>query len=261
MARITHVKKARALYHTKPVLDSDGAPVFTPVTRALADGTTVQKHTKNGRPVTRAAVERDLTRPKPNLTCDYCKGEILPGTPYKYLKLRFAQRNRHEEHPDWQIWEYSTSVAAQAARIQHDMHGLVATTVFEDPESDFDALRDEIASLAQEFLDERQEALDNMPEQLQDGSRAQETVEAVEDWLSEISDATMPDIEEATCTECDGRTVVDCPNCAGASCENCDQSGEVECEECSGTGEDSVSEDWVDEARGVLADAIDSLSL
>lgn len=221
MPKIIRVKKAQALYHTKPVLDEDGQPKVVPVTNPR---TGEQKVSGRGRPVTRPVTVRDLDRPKPNLRCDFpgCGvdgGEILPGSPYKYMKLRHRQINRHAEHPDWQYWEYSSSVAAQAARLQSDMHDEVDSWAPES-EDDFDDIKTSLAGQALDFADEREESLGNMPEGLQSGLQAEEYAEAARAWADELEGVDAPSEE------------------AHEDCETCDGTGKVteECAYCGGTG-------------------------
>jgi hypothetical protein len=266
MARTTHVKHARKLYHTKPVLNEDGTPKRTLVTNK--DGS--PKTDKRGREVYHSVTERDLDRPKPNLRCDFpsCDidgGEILPGTAYKFKALRFKQISRHEAHPDWQLWEYSSSVSAQAARLQADMQAAIDGAEFTE-EDDFDALRDDLVEMVQGFVEERQEALENMPEQLQDGSQAQEFLEAAEAWLSEVENASEPSVDFAEqCEDCDGtgEVQVDNPDYDPSDPESSeDEYVEDTCMNCSGEGHfDGPSDEWVEEAEGSLSDAVAACEL
>jgi len=282
MPRVNRVKSARALFHTKPVLDEDGKPKQSPVmvTKTVRNEETgeyekvqVQKTTKSGRPVTRAVVVQDRDRPKPNLRCDFSgcavgdkPGEILPGQPYKFLKLRFSQKNRHAEHPDWQHWEYSSSVAAQCAQLQQEMHSAIDSFEFTSDE-DFDALKQELQDMAQGFADEREEALGNMPESLQDGSQAQEYAEAAESWVGEFDNVSEPSADALEdCETCGGEGKDTCQVCDGSQedeegnqCEECGGTGEVECEDCDeGKTPDTLSEDWIEEARDALREAVDA---
>jgi hypothetical protein len=281
VARITRVKKAQRLYHTKPSLDENGVQRRVPVMKKVRDRETgeiteVQKTTKNGRPVFRDLTVRDLTRPKPNLRCDFpgcaiSNGEIEPGQPYKYMKLRFGQKNRHAEHPDWQYWEYSNSVAAQAARVQSEMHSAIDGAELSS-EDDAQSLLDELTSMAEDFASEREEAVENMPEQLQDGSQAQEYAESARSWVDEFENVSLPDYKGEECENCGGTGTVTepCENCSG-DCEVEGEDGELEtCGECEGTGEveedctecdngetGDPSEDWTDDVLDVLREAVD----
>jgi hypothetical protein len=284
MARVTYVKSARQRYKMVPVLNEDGSPKVTPVLRR--DGS--PKKTKRGREVTMRVTVQDKTQPLPNLRCDFpgCDidgGEILPGTSYKHITPRSGpyggtQRNRHAAHPSWNVWEYSYSRAAQVARVCNDMSEAIDSWEPTD-ESDFDSLRDELEQMAQEAADEAREAVDNMPEQLQDGSQAAENADMLEDWVGEFGNASAPDEEfYEDCEVCDGtgETMQECDTCGGSGevedddepegtrqCDDCGGSGEVEdsCEECDGGKTDVVSEDWIEAAREALREPVDACPL
>lgn len=264
MARTTHVKSARALYHTKPVLNDDGTPKIVPVTNPR---TGEQKVTKTGRPVTRPVTERDLTRPKPNLKCDFegCQHEgkeIRPGQAYKFKALRFRQINRHEEHPEWQVWEYSSSISAQAARLQSEMHDTIDAYDF-SAEEDFDDLRTSLAEEADAFASEREEALENMPEQLQEGSQASEYAEAARSWADDFGNVSAPDDEvHPDCETCEGSGKVDNPDYDPED-EDSDEEEEIACEDCDGEGKDTetISDEWSEAAKDALREAVDALEI
>lgn len=296
MARVTHVKKARQRYETVPVLDGDGQPRRSPVMVTkkvwsehlgvyLAES--VQKTTKRGKPVTMAVTRSDKSRPLPNLRCDApgCTtdgGEILVGAPYKHITPRSGpyggtQRNRHEGCPTWQVWEYSHSVSAQAAQAQHEMHEAIDAADL-TTESDFEDLVSEVASMAQDFASEREEAVSNMPEQLQDGSQAQEYLEAAEAWAEEIEQATADDAEYEDCEPCEGTGTVDeeCDTCSGSGevedddepggvrdCDDCSCSGDVEevCRECDEGKTDVLTDDWAEAAKDAIREAVDGLGI
>lgn len=277
MARVTYVKHARQRFAMVPVLDADGNQVRTKVMRR--DGVT-PKTTKRGHEVYMRQTVQDRTRPLANLKCDFpnCTidgGEILPGTSYMHITPRSGpyggtQRSRHSAHPQWQVWEYSYSRSAQVARTQNDMHEALDTWEPTD-EGDFDSMRDELSEMASEQRDEQSEALDNMPEQLQDGSQAQEYLEALESWVDEIEGCSDPDAEFlAECETCNGDHEIDCETCGGdgnieededeVECEDCEATGSVTCPDCGGE-EAEVNPDWIDEARDILSDAIDGCDL
>lgn len=325
MPRITPVAKAQQRYETVPVLGEDGRPVRTPV---INKRTGQQKVTKSGKPVFMTKTVLDKSRPKPLLRCDFpgCdinEGKIAIGTPYKHISPKSGpyggrQLNRHAEHPNWNVWDYSSSASANVARIQSEGSDLIQGYEFTAAE-DFDALRDDLAAMAQDFLDEKQESLDNMPEGLGEGSVLQEQVEALESWVDEIGNAEAPDWDDS-CGDCDGSGDVECEECGStgkvegevkwyatgpdaqslneegyddeaeaqrdldrylsehpeedasdweveegeeADCEHCDGEGTVDCETCGGTGttEGEASEDWVEEARNSLDEALNNCDL
>jgi hypothetical protein len=299
MARVTHVKSARQRYAMVPDIDPEtGKQKVVPVMRA--DGTPKMTRAKNGRParpVTRRLTVVDKTKPLPNLRCDFpgCEvgpvpGEIVVGAAYKHITPKSGpyggtQRNRHAEHPSWQVWDYSHSVRAQAARLQHDMEGSIDAW---EPEStdDFDDLRQSLVDEAQSFLDEREDTLSNLPEQLQDGSPSQEYVEAAESWVEALGDVDAPDDSDALedCDECDGTGEVSVEVFYVVRADNGGEEGpfeteqealdaadgddevegredDEECTACDGGKTDALREEWVDEAREALREAVYELGI
>jgi hypothetical protein len=302
MARVTHVKKAQQRYETVPVIDeATGEQKVTPVMGR--DGE--QKVSKRG-PVFMRVTMADKTKPLPPLECDFngcdiTDGKILPGQAYQHITPKSGpyggrQRSRHEAHPSWQIWEYSYSVSAQAAQVQNDMHETIDGFEFTDV-SDFDALRDEVAEMADAFVSDREEALSNMPEGLQDGSQAQEYVEMAESWKDEIEQASVPDGgTEEDCADCDGtgkdevKWFVNGPDNQSLSEDGFDSEDEAnaaladhleanedddeddwsveqgdngeDCEICEGTGTaPGMSEDWIEEAKDAIREAVDGCEI
>lgn len=292
MPRVIRIQSARQRYATVPVIDPEtGLPKHTPVmVKKFIDGEyrEVQKTTKTGRPVTMAVTISDKEKPLPPLRCDFpgCQidgGQILVGTPYKHISIKMTyggrQLNRHQAHPDWQQWEYSSSRSAQVARQQADMHSTLEAYEFSSVE-DFDDIKQQLQDMAQEQLDEQEDALGNMPEQLQDGSQAQEYRDALEEWVNEFDQADAPDDSDNTedCQECEGTGKVSCETCEGSgfvdSAEG--EESQVECVDCGGDGEtdcpaheceggqvpaEGVTEEWVEAAREALSEAIDAVQI
>jgi hypothetical protein len=270
MARVNYVKKARQLYHTKPVIDPEtGQPRRTVVTKNGEP-----RKDKRGNVVYHTVTVADRDRPKPNLRCDFqgcdvgpAPGEILPGQSYKFISLRFGQRSRHAAHPNWKVWEYSSSRAAQVAQVQDAMHAEVDAW---EPEAveDFEDLKGSLQQQAQDAHDEAREAVENMPEQLQDGSQAAENAEALEAWVDGFDQAQAPDApDEEECDACGGDGEVDNPDYdadEAAAGEDYDEAEKVDCDACDGTGKvepDGLPDEWVEEARDALREAVDSCEL
>jgi len=294
MPRITHVKRAQVRYPTVKVLDNDGNPVKVQVMRK--DGVTPKltrpKHGRPGRPIymTRTVADRTAD-PLPPYQCDAspCKYQgteggraILPGMAYKHITPRSGpyggrQRNRHEECPNWQPWEYSGSLSARIGQVQHEAADLLDPSSWTE-QSDAESARDEVAALVQELLDEKQGNLDNMPDGLRDASELNDQVDALEQWHSDVEGADLPDFpdtEEEDCGDCDGEGTVDCGTCdasgedgAGDPCEDCDGEGTVDCANCEGTGtvepeepdQDAVA-GWAQEAADAIQSAVDEVPL
>lgn len=261
MARTTYIKRAQQRYATKPVIDPEtGEQKRVPV---MNPRTGEQKTSKRG-PVWRNLTERDLDRPLPMPTCDFsgCKHdsrEIKVGEPYKWIAPKsgpYGGRalHRHGDCPNWNVWDYSYSTSAQVARISNDIENMLADYTFSE-ESDFDDAAQAAAEMAAELRDEKEEALQNMPEALQDGSQTQEQHEALESWVEEIENATAPDFD-LTCSECSGTGQVDNVD---EQDEDDDAPDTVDCEECDGSGELSEpGDDYADACREAIMDAVNN---
>jgi hypothetical protein len=280
MPRITHVAKAQQRFATVPVLDSEGQPKRTPVMR---DG--VQKTTKHGKPVFMAVTVADKSQPLEPYTCDHCRQPILVGTPYKHMTPKSGpyggtKRTRHEACPDWQVWEYSSSLSARLAQIQFDAAAVIADIEDEDSAT---SAASEIAESIREVASEKEEAASNIEDGFQhETEQSQELndiAEQLNSWADEIEGTTFddfPEPEEEDCEVCGGTgeqpkdddtEVID-----EASEEPTEESDDVEvddepevCSECEGAcvitpdepDEDEVS-DWVENAKSALQDAVDN---
>ena len=275
MARVTYVKKARQRFAMVADIDlTTGEQKVVPVLKR--DGT--PKKTKTGREVTRRLTVQDRTRPLGNLKCDFAgcdisNGEIEVGQAYMHITPRSGpyggtQKNRHNEHPSWQVWEYSYSRRAQVARTQSEMHKMLDSYEFTET-TDFDDCRDQLAEMASEQRDEQEEALNNMPEGLQDGSPAQENHEALESWVDGFEDAPEPtEDEHEDCDTCAGTGKVTNPDYDEDVEQEAAEEGreyeeeEIDCEDCDGSGKtEDLSEEWIESARDSLRDAIDSCEI
>jgi hypothetical protein len=303
MPRVTVVKRAQQRYATKPVLNEDGSQKTVVVTKNGAP-----RVKKSGAETLRRITERDLTKPLPMPRCDFpdCKHEsrdIAVGESYKFITTRPGGRGkrhhyRHADHPSWQYWEYSSSVRAQAARLQHDMHNEIDAFEFGEAD-DFDALKESLHGQAESFFQEREDAVGNMPEHLQDESEAAQYRDAAETWAEEIEGVDTPDgaEDEVDCDECSGTGKVDedctacdagqveCDECSGTgyedeesgeACAECNADGTVDCTSCAGEGtieedcsecdgsgtvEGALDDDWVEATRDALREAVDSLEI
>jgi hypothetical protein len=283
MPRVNFVKKAQQRYAMVPVIDPEtGQPkrVKVMVTKSVRqeDGSyekvQVPKTNKRGIETSRRITIADKDKPLPNLRCDFpgCdidNREILPGTPYKFISVKRqyggVQYNRHAAHPSWQVWEYSDSMSARVARTQKDMHDALDAFEFGTVD-DFEAAKDELRDMAQGMLDEQEDVVSNMPEQLQDGSQAQQYAEALESWVDEFENADQPDesMNEEECQQCAGTGKVENPDYDSEDPEGTEEE-EIDCdaEGCEdGTVKtDEPSEDWIEAARDALREAIDAAEL
>ena len=268
MARVTHVKKAQQRYATKPVLDENGQQVRTPV---MWNGEQIV--TKRG-PKFLRVTERDLTKPLPNLRCDYpgCTidgGEILPGTPYKWIKPKSGpygghQKNRHAAHPSWNVWDYSSSLSAQVACIESEATSAVDGA---DSEDDVAAALNDAAEAIRELAEQKREGASNIESGFGHATYQSEELEQQADdldsWADDVEGTEVEALSEFPCDSCtDGQT--DCDACAGTGkaeddengedCDECDGTGEQECQFCDGTGEnlEAARESWTEAVSEAL---------
>lgn len=284
MARVTHVKKAQQRYETKPVLDDNGNPVKIALTKA--DGSPKMTSSKGGkrtpRPVFITKTVADKSRPKPNLRCDFpgCDvdgREILPGTPYKWIKPKSGPYGgrmmaRHAQHPTWQVWDYSSSLSAQVARIEHDADLSGVETV-----EDAEAVAQEAAEAIRELAEQKRESAGNIEDGFGHATYQSEELEQQADdldsWADEVEAIDFPDQDdyrsedEVDCDECQGTGQVDNPDP-----ETYDQSqdpeftyeDEVDCDNCGGTGQvededpDVDLDEWREAAQDALAEVLGS---
>lgn len=264
MARVTFVKKAQQRYETRPVLDDKGQPIKIALTKG--DGSPKMTSSKGGkrtpRPVFITKTEPDKTRPKPNYQCGKCQAEILPGQPYKWIKPKSGPYGgrlmvRCGTCPTWQVWDYSNSLSAQVARIEHD-----ATSALDDATSaeDVTAALNDAASSIRDLAEQKRESASNMEEGFGHATYQSEDLEQqgdnLEGWADEVEAQDVEDLDVFDCAACtDGQA--ECPACdgTGEDCADCDGTGEEECSECDGTGNDleAARESWseaVSEALG-----------
>lgn len=205
MARVTHVKKAQQRYEQVPVIDPEtGEQKRVPV---MKNGT--QKTDKRGRPVFMRLTQEDRTRPKEPLRCDFpgCSvdpepGKILPGQAYKWIKPKSgpyggSQKNRHEEHPSWHVWEYSSSMSARLAQISHDFWEAIDSCETED---DVQSALDDAGSAIEELAEEKRESASNIEEGFGHPTEKSEELEGIADelesWKDEITGQSIPDLPE-----------------------------------------------------------------
>lgn len=261
MARITRVKKAQQRFHTKPVLDAKGNPVKIALTNR--DGSPKMTSSKGGkrtpRPVFITKTVADKTRPKPNLRCDFpgCTidgGEILPGTSYMWIKPKSGpygghQKNRHDAHPAWQVWDYSNSLSAQVARIEHTATGAVA--VAED-DTDVKSALDEAAEAIRELAEQKRESASNIVDGFGHDTYQSDDLNSQADeldsWADDVEGADVEPLDAFDCPAACAEGRQDCPSCDGTGkehgaedgddCLECDGACDVECGDCDGTGYD-----------------------
>jgi hypothetical protein len=266
MARTTHVAKAQQRYATKPVLDEFGSQLETAVMKTVKDRETgavakVQKTTKKGKPVFMKVTERDLSKPLPLEVCDHCHKEIAVGTPYKHITPKSGpyggrKRSRHEACPGWQVWDYSSSMSAQLARISFDFSNAIDGA---DTPDDVTSALSEAAEAVREIAGQKREGAENIESGFghptSQSEELEQTADELEGWADEIEAADVPEMTQ--CEDCeDGKK--ECDECGGTGqveeipgqeteCADCAGEGDVDCDACDGTGE--MVDEWRDEVR------------
>ena len=273
MARITYVKKAQQRYYTVPVIDPEtGQQKKTPV---MNKRTGEQKVTKTGRPVFLKVTTEDRTKPKPNLRCDFggCQvgpipGEIVPGQSYKHITPRSGpyggvQKNRHSEHPNWNVWEYSSSLSARIAEAQNEMPDVSS---FQDPSEVEEALSnvaEMIRSIAEEKRDSASNIEDGFGHPTQMSEELEEIADSLEAWADEIEQTDVPELPdpvdaEEECEACGGTGLL-----AETAEGDEDTDPEEPCTACEGEGTvtpDEPTEEQIDEWRSEVESAIDIIN-
>jgi hypothetical protein len=244
MPQVSHIKKARQRFKMVPVLDEDGKQK-----EVIVNGRT----RRHGGEITRKLTVADKDQPLPQPTCDYCRKEIAVGMPYKVLSVRqqYGGRSyeRHEACPNWQPWEYSSSLSARIAQVQSNE--IDASSL--EGDEDAQALAEEVASWVRELADEKQESLDNMPDGLRDSSELSEQVDALSSWADEVESVSLPEVPSSECQECEGTGSIG-EGDEAKDCEQCGGEGTVE-------PSDEEMDAWRDEVQSELAGALENAPL
>lgn len=252
MASVTHVKRAQQRYATKPVLDENGEQKKVPVMNSRGE----QKTTKGGRPVFFRLTERDLDRPRPLLRCDSCGKDIEIGTPYKWIQPHGrSQMSRHADCPTWQQWEYSSSLSARIAQIQHgEPDG-------PDTPEEITQWLEEKAQEIRDLAEEKRESATNIEEGFghptYQSEELNEIADQLDSWADEIEQTDIPELpepEDEDCEECGGSGETE-----GEDTE--DEDADNTCPTCGGSGQvegDELSEEQLDEWRATAIEAATS---
>lgn len=267
MARVTFVKKAQQRYETVPVLDADGNQVQVPVLRK--DGTpkmTRSKPNRPGRPILMKLTRSDKSNPKPLLCCDFCKKDIEIGTPYKHITPKSGpyggrQRNRHHACPNWNVWEYSSSLSARIAQIidGFDISGC-------DSPDEVTEMLSGVADEVRNLGEEKREGASNIEEGFGHPTSASEELESIADqldgWADEIEGVDVPELpepEEVDCESCDGVGEVACTE--GDREDNGLLAERKPCEDCEGTGQVTPDEPTEEQMEQWQADVENACSI
>jgi hypothetical protein len=200
MPTITRVKAAQQRYETVPVLDAQGEPVRIALTNQ--DGS--PKTDKRGNQVFITRTVPDKTKPKPAEDCDKCAKTIEVGSPYKHMSPKsgpYGGRRlvRCEACPDWQVWEYSSSLSARLSEISYYFWENLAEV------TNADDVTDALANAAQAVTDiaeEKRESAQNIEDGFQHSTyqsdELNQQADDLEAWAQEIENADVPSAPEAT---------------------------------------------------------------
>lgn len=113
--QIHRVKKAQRRYRTVPVIDPETGQQKETL---LFSKTGAPLLTKAGVPIRRGVTVEDQRRPLAYERCEACGAEIRERMPYKWIQApQFGRRVRCAACPDWQVWEYSSSLQAHLKRL------------------------------------------------------------------------------------------------------------------------------------------------
>ena len=248
MARVQYVKSAKVRYPMVPVLDGDGKPLRQPVMRRGEQ----LKTRKGGRLVTRAVTREDRTQPPlPNHRCERDDREIRPGDPYKYIDIKTGPRSsrrliRCGECPSWFVWEYSTSLSALLAEVEHNFfEGLKGAREDNDIQTALQEAAERIREIAEEKRESAQSMEDGFGHSTSQTEELNDQADQLDDWANEVESVTYTDFPEGEETDCE-------------TCEGKGWSGEDPCQDCLNTGKvpgevtDEQIEDWLDDVRGDL---------
>jgi len=115
--------------------------------------------------------------------------------------------------PQWQVWEYSSSLSARVAEISHDFWNEV------DNASDADEVQECLNSAAErvrEIAEEKREGASNIEDgfghSTYQSDELNDVADQLDSWADDIESADIPDYPEAEehdCDDCEGSGEVD----------------------------------------------------
>ena len=104
----------------------------------------------------------------------------LPGS------LGSVTRYRCESHPDWHVWEYSTSLSARIAEIQHDGANSILMMDEDTAESTPSELADRIRDLASEKRESAENVESGFGHPVQLSEELSQQADDLEEWAGQI---------------------------------------------------------------------------
>ena len=250
MARITRVAKAQQRYATVPVIDeATGQPKQTPVMGR--DGK--QKVSKRG-PVFMTVTKADKSQPLPMPDCGLCGKTIEVGQPYKHISPKSGPYGgntlyRCADCPDWNVWDYSSSLSARVAEIEHNANNALENV---ESEEEVQEVLNEAAEAIREIASEKSEGADNIEHgfghETSQSEELRQTAEQLDSWADEVENITIPDApdpEDADCETCCGTGTVS------------SEDDEIPCDDCDGSGHPSEpTAEQLDEWRAEVSDEV-----
>src|SRR5690606_7844042 len=133
--------------------------------------------------------------------CDNCGVEIKVGDPYKWIAPKSGpyggtKRYRCSSCPTWQVWEYSSSLSARIAQIEHEANEAFAQAKCIE---DLEGARDAAADAIQELADEQREKADNIEDgfghETQMSEELRQQGDDLEAWADEVREVEADDTD------------------------------------------------------------------
>lgn len=211
----------------------------------------------------RVRIDKTTGEQKPLRQCEQCSKEITVGSAYKHISIKTGPRSaltryRCADCPDWQIWDYSSSLQARIAQIDYQARqDMAAVEDIPSVENVLSETGDAIRDLADEKRTNAQNIEDGFGHSTAQSEELAEQADALDDWAQEFESVDIPELpdpEEADCETCSG---------TGQITEEGAKPVMQQCPDCSGTGHPSTpTEDqmntWRDEVADALSDILDN---
>jgi hypothetical protein len=208
MAAITRVKAAQQRYETVPVLGRDGEPIKIQLKNK--DGS--PRTDKRGHLVFITKTEPDRSKPKPVESCGKCGKAIEVGDPYKHISPKsgpYGGRRlvRCAACPDWQRWEYSSSLSARLEEISYYFwENIVEVSEPDDVQSALDDAAQAVTDLAEEKRASAENIEQGFQHATYQSDELNQVADDLESWASDISNTDIPSLPEPAWDE-DGNAI------------------------------------------------------
>lgn len=165
--------------------------------------------------------DRD-NNPLPNHKCETCTNEIVPGSPYKWVKPKIGpfggpKRIRCQDCPDWRPWDLSNSLSAQLSRVSHEFQDrLTGVDSVDDVKQALSEVADEIRGIAEDKRESAQNMEEGFGHATSQSDDLNETADNLDSWADEIESAEPPEFpepEEQDCEHCADEEDQGCEHC------------------------------------------------